>query len=258
MLIRQLLLCAALFLFHQAQATTNEIIIGFGEAYKPFAWNDHGVSAGIQADFVEEVLVNQLGLKIVRLACPWRRCQQLVKAGEIDGFFTVPTEEREAYTVKTAVPFYHTNFVMHTAVGNPHLAKLKTVKNIADIEKLPEIMHVNMAGSGWHKYELRNVKHRTEVQDALFIPKMLVQKRADLYIEQQEMFHYQARSLGLLDQIVTLQQPVMYKMPWHLFLSKQSPHVMQLDKINQRLQELQQSGELEKIRQTIFKKHGVL
>ncbi|HSG53708.1 MAG TPA: transporter substrate-binding domain-containing protein, partial [Rheinheimera sp.] len=202
MLIRQVLLCAALFLFHQAQATTDEIIIGFGEAYKPFAWNDHGVSAGIQADFVEEVLVNQLGLKIVRLACPWRRCQQLVKAGEIDGFFTVPTEEREAYTVKTTVPFYHTNFVMHTAKDNRNLPAFKLAKNLLDIEMLNYVVHVNMRGSGWHNHALRNVKHRTEVQDALMIPKMLVQGRADLYIEQAEMFRYQAKELGLLDDII--------------------------------------------------------
>ena len=256
MLTRSLLF-VTLLLGIPAHADDTEIVIGFGEAYKPFAWNDHGVSAGIQADFVEEVLVNQLGLKIVRLACPWRRCQQLVKAGEIDGFFTVPTEEREAYTVKTAIPFYHTNFVMHTAKHNQNLLAFKSAKNLSDIEMLTYVVHVNMRGSGWHNHALRNVKHRTEVQDALMIPKMLVQGRADLYIEQAEMFRYQAKELGLLDDIITIADPVLYRMPWHLFLSTQSPHLSQLDKINQRLQELQQSGELEKIRQTIFHKHGV-
>lgn len=257
MLIRSLF-CVTLLLGIPAHADETEIVIGFGEAYKPFAWNDHGLSAGIQADFVEEVLVNQLGIKIVRLACPWRRCQQLVQAGEIDGFFTVPTAEREAYTEKTAVPFYHTNFVMHTAKSNRNLPAFKSAQNLSDIEMLNYVVHVNMRGSGWHNQALRNVKHRTEVQDALMIPKMLVQGRADLYIEQAEMFRYQAKELGLLDDIITISEPVIYRMPWHLFLSKQSPHVTQLNKINQRLQELQQSGELENIRLRIFTKHGVL
>lgn len=258
MLKHKFLSALLLIVTYLASASSDEITIGFGEAYKPFAWNENGVASGVQADFVKEILRNQLGLQVNLIACPWRRCQQLVQSGEIDGFFTVPTAERETYTVKTDLPFYYTNFVMHTAKDNPNLPKFMAVKDLADIKKLPNIIHIYMHGSGWHKQELKHVTRRVEIQDALLIPKMLVLKRADLYIEQAEMFRYQANSLGLLDNIFTLNQPIIYEMPWHLFISKQSPHITQLPTINHRLAGLKASGELEKIKMTIFTKNGIL
>jgi hypothetical protein len=71
------------------------------------------------------------------------------------------------------------------------------------------------------------------------------------------MFRFQAAEAGLLPQLVTLREPSLRKVGWHLFLSKKSPHVGLMSRINEALRQMQASGELERIKLDVFKKNGV-
>ncbi len=239
----------------QAEET---IIITYGSTYKPFSWlGDDGVAYGVQKDFVEEILGKRMGLKVIHKAYPWARCQEMVKSGEVDGFFTVPTPERAEYTITSSIPFYETHFVMHTGKTNPKIEKLKKVKSISDLEKMADVKHIFMLGSGWHKDSLKNMKNIHEIPDATKIPLMLKSLRADVYIEQSEMFKYQAKEAGIADDILTFKEPSIRKMGWHIFIGKKSKYQSLMPKINDTLEQLQATGELEKIKLEIFKKNGI-
>ncbi len=232
--------------------------VTYGADYKPFAWGDNTVAFGIQKQFVEEVLVKRLGINVIHEACPWARCQALVKAGQKDAFFTVPTIERADYTEKTTLPFYSTRFVMHTSKHNPHIDRLNQIKRLEDLEAMPEIRHIYMLGSGWHDQALKNMQDISRIRDATKIPLLLTLNRADLYIEQAEMFRYQTKELGLQDKLLTFESPVIETLNWHLFIGKKSSKLSLLSNINQALTEMEESGELETIKQSLFKQFGVL
>lgn len=229
----------------------------YGSDYKPFAWGEEEQAFGIQRDFVEAVLVKEMGLSIKHEALPWARCQILVKQGLKDAFFTVPTEERAEYTITTVYPFYKTRFLMHTRKGNPAISQLAQVRGLKDLEAIPSIRHIYMLGSGWHEYHLKHMKHINRLKDSTKIPLMLELGRADLYIEQEEMFRYQANELGVTKNMLTFETPVIQEMNWHLFIGKKSPHQSLMTNINQTLQRLTESGELEKIKRRIFKQYGI-
>lgn len=233
------------------------ITITYGADYKPFAWGEEGVPFGVQKDFVEEVLGKRLGIKVTHEACPWARCQDWVREGKKDGFFTVPTPDRATYTTASSLPFYETHFVMHTSKNNPNIEQLKTVKSIKDLEKMQNLNHIYMLASGWHINALKNMKIISTVTDASNIPMMLKLLRADVYIEQAEMFRYQAKKAGVLDDLLTLNEPSIRKLGWHLFIGEKSKNQYLLPKINEMLETLRASGELEKIKQEIFIKYEI-
>jgi len=114
-----------------------------------------------------------------------------------------------------------------------------------------------MLGSGWHINALKNMKNISTIPDASNIPMMLKLLRADLYIEQAEMFRYQAKKAGVLDELVTLNETSIRKLGWHIFIGKKSKYQALIPKINQVLARLHASGELEKIKQKIFLKYGI-
>ncbi len=235
----------------------NSITITYGSQYKPFAWGKNGVAYGVQKDFVDKILGEKLGIKVIHEVCPWKRCQLYVREGVKDGFFTVSTPERAEYTIKSSIPFYETEFVMHTSKRNRNVEQLKTIKSLKDLEKMHDIEHIHMLGSGWHEKALKNMKNVVTTVDASTIPSMLTLLRADVYIEQSEMFRYQAKVNGVLEEILTLDETPIKKLGWHIFIGKNSKYQSLMPKINEMLEKLQASGELEKIKVEIFKKHGI-
>ncbi len=258
MAIRAWLVALLLSLWAVSTAAEDRAItIVYGANYPPFAWGDERNAQGIQRDFVQRVLGDRLGYRVVHEMYPWRRAQRMVQDGERDGFFTVPTPERATFTVASALPFYETQFVMHTARDNPKLALLRQVRSLQDLEALPELRHIHMQGSGWHEEALKRMKRVERVTDAAKVPRMLTEGRVDVYIEQAELLLPQARDVGVADRIVSLRDQPLRRMGWHLFIGKQSRHVGKMARIDEELARLKASGELERIRQEVFRLHGV-
>lgn len=129
--------------------------------------------------------------------------------------------------------------------------------SLADLEQLDKLRHIHMLGSGWHINALKNMQHVSTITDASDIPMMLKLQRADVYIEQAEMFIFQAKKAGVFEEVVTFQQPSIRKLGWHIFIGHKSKFQFLMPKINKTLEELQASGELEKIKQQIFSKYGI-
>lgn len=233
------------------------LTIVYGADYKPFSWIEDGKAVGIQIDFVEEILSARLGIKVRHEAYPWARAQQMVRTGEKDGFFTVPTEERAGYATRSEKPFYITNFVMHTSTSNPIQNILVKIKSLQDFNNHPEIRHVHMLGSGWHNSALKDLENVQTVIDSSVIPRFLIYGRADVYIEQEEIFRYQARAQGLLDEIISISDNPIQSLGWHLFIGNESDYLYLVPEINELLKEMKANGELEELKMRLFSKYGI-
>lgn len=132
-----------------------------------------------------------------------------------------------------------------------------TVKTLQDLEAMDDLKHVHMLGSGWHENALKNMKNVFKIVDASNIPIMLNALRTDVYIEQAEMFRYQTKVLGLSEKLLTLNEPVIRKLGWHIFISKESKFSYLMPEIDKMLITLKNTGELEDIKRTIFKKYDI-
>ncbi|MDM7859810.1 transporter substrate-binding domain-containing protein [Alteromonas sp. ASW11-36] len=251
-----ILICLTILI---SPVSASEVLkIAYGDGYAPFAWMGERQAKGVQIDFLDEILVQRLGFEVHHVACPWKRCQRLVENAELDGFFTVPTDSRAEYTEKTKSPFYTTNFLIHTKKDHPLLCEFQSIRSLEELLQMQGLRHVFMRGSGWHEQNLAGLKNITQVADAAVIPKLLVQNRADLYLEQAEMFKYQASQLGLQDQLVSLSSPVIKRQGWHLFIGKSSLHVGIVAQVDSLLEDMQSTGELEQLRRIIFARYGIL
>jgi acetone carboxylase gamma subunit len=101
------------------------------------------------------------------------------------------------------------------------------------------------------------MKNVYEITDATKIPLLLKVQRYDVYIEQEEMFRYQAKVLGVLQDIVTFENPTMNMVGWRIFISMNSRYRSIIPQIDSMLMKLKESGELEKIKREIFRKYGI-
>lgn len=233
------------------------LTVVYGDAYKPFAWERDGEIVGVQPDFVHAILVEEMGLNVVNEPCPWKRCQRQVKLGQRDAFFTVPTDERATYTVRTRRPFYTTRFVLHTGKDNPFIERLKSVSSIEELSSMKTLRHVYMLGSGWHETHLSGLARVKTAQNSSSIPLILARNWADVYVEQRELFRFQARAAGVEDELVSLDQNALRTLGWHLFIGETSEHADLIPKIDAVLRELADSGELERIKARIFARYGM-
>ena len=50
--------------------------IAYGEDYRLFALERNGKPVGVQKDFVDKILVEEMGLNVHHVSCPWKRCQK--------------------------------------------------------------------------------------------------------------------------------------------------------------------------------------
>lgn len=119
------------------------------------------------------------------------------------------------------------------------------------------LRHVHMLGSGWHEAALKDMRRVERVIDAARIPQMLAMQRADVYIEQLEMFRFQAQEQGLLNEVISFPEISMRKVGWHLFFSKKSKHRGLLPKIDEVRHQMKASGELEQVKRDIFQRNGI-
>lgn len=238
-------------------AESKVLTIAYSDAYPPFASADGSYAQGIQIEILEEIFADQLGYELRHVSCPWKRCQFLVKNGFYDAFFTVITPERLEYSTPISIPVYKTNFVLHTSHDNPNLSSILEVHNLEKLVNSKNVYHVHMLGSGWHEEAFRGLDNVLTVANAASIPLILAQHRADVYVEQAEIFEPQVRKLNLESEIVTLHNNVMKSMGWHLFISKNSDFHVDIEKINDQLLQLQSAGILEEVKNRVFLKYGI-
>ncbi|MBI9092048.1 MAG: transporter substrate-binding domain-containing protein [Desulfobacterium sp.] len=229
--------------------------IQYATGYEPFSFSDDGHGArGILVDLMDEILGRQMGIPIVHEICPWARCQHRVEHGKRDAFFTIPTPRRRGYTTVSRLPVFSSPYILFTGVNNPRIDEIRRIKSLDELRKHTNLSNACILGGGWHKTNLKGVKHLSQVLNSTKIMELLKHSRADIYIEQTLLVRYQLKQLGMQADIVEIPN-VMDMTHWHLCIGKKSPFVNLMPAIDKKLEQMQQSGALKKLQEKIFRKY---
>lgn len=219
----------------------------YAEGYQPFSWRGKDQSIhGILISVLDELLVKRLKIKVVHEACPWARCQLLVKEGNADAFFTIPNETRRTYTKVTRHPLLVSDFILFTGSNNKNLDKLKRINSLLELKADPDLSHAYIIGGGWHIKNLEGVKKVELVKNSTQVLEILAINHADVYVEQAALVNYQIKEIGLNGQITAIPN-VMDTTNWHLCIGKTSPHIDIVDRVDELIKELKDKREFDQI-----------
>jgi hypothetical protein len=125
-------------------------------------------------------------------------------------------------------------------------------------EYAESIKHVIIGGHGYHEELFNDAKFVHRLVSPHQVPQyLLLYKRADLFIEQSELFYPLVEDEGLMNSLVTLDGVDFKSLHWHLYIRPDSKHVGLMVKINQELDRVIKSGLLLSKVQQIFSNYGL-
>lgn len=254
-----LAVCLSVFLVvSPAQATTHPdrqskpLCIHYPDFWPFFTLRD-GEMTGFFYEIVTEAL-GRMGMEATWHVYPWGRCQSNVKSGEGEAMITVPTAERLEYADTHPTPFYLKELKVFTYAGHPMLNTIKAMKGIDDIKEAG-LTVITYVGNGWNERNIEARGIKTYVTPKLpNVWRMLASHRGDIAIEWPGAAwpdiikrHLEKR---IIETDVSLQA-----MPFHLLISKMSPHVDRLPEFNKVILEMLEDGTIRSIIEKYEGKH---
>jgi len=217
------------------------------DSYPPRSYKSEGKMTGIIIDIIDIAVKNRLGIEVLHEGFPWARAQEMVKSGEFDALVTVPTPERETYTIIGKEPlFKFENFIATTADSN----KLDQLKQVTSIDGLKNFKMVDYLGNGWAEKALKNLKvYWLPNYEAIFT--FLLQGKADAVILS-EVGIRTIKNLGFQDRIVVLSHPVS-SVEFHLCINKKSAYRRILNDFDTEIRKMRDEGIIQKIMDSYYK-----
>lgn len=249
-------------LFPFSLALSEPLRISLGDNYGKHAMVVDGKPTGIQKDILNWFFKEYMQINVQIESMPWKRAQALVeRTKKSDGYFTSYTKTRveDLNLLVSKTPFYITRVKMHTWKGNPNIVALSQLKTRDDLLKMHQVRHVYLDGSGYHEEQFKDAKSVNRLNSIHQIAKFLLDyKRADIFIEQSELFYPIAEELKLKDKIKTLNNIHFKTLKWHLYIRKESKHAELMKDINRALDRARAEGVLLAKVQQIFAKYNLI
>lgn len=91
------------------------------------------------------LMADAAGLAIDFVDLPWARGQQMVRAGELDAFCTIPTQERRNYVLFAPTPLFVEESVLICRADDPRITRTSTIDDLKGL-RIAEPL-----GTGWIK-----------------------------------------------------------------------------------------------------------
>ncbi len=213
--------------------------------YAPYSWLDsEGNMRGVLIDILNAVIRDRMGRTIEHTGLPWARAQQYVRIGEYDAMIAPVTEERRGYANISGEPVLNSRMTMFTHAAQPRMRELKNTEALKDLSTFRFITQV---GDGWARENLRGMEVRY-VRDLDSVLRVLSQGRADLFVEASLVTHWNLKNLGLSQAVTEVEDVTIEMTPYHLMISKQSPHQLQSE-FDQHMQSFLDSGAMDQLLQ---------
>ena len=197
----------------RAGAEAAPLRMGYSESASPYSsQGPDGRAKGLLVDAVD-LVASRGGIAISHQAFPWARTQWMVERGELDGFCTVPTPERQAYALFTAAPLVILRYGIFHRTDDRRPAM---VRSMAD---LPSFAQGNYLGHGWAKQNLAGQDiHWLADEDGVL--RMVAMGRLDIYIAAELATMLKLREIGLADKIAFTPAPFLPTADFHLGLRR--------------------------------------
>ena len=209
--------------------------------YRPRSWNENGKVRGILVDIVDEALGKRLGIPLSHCGYPWKRAQQMVKAGLADAFITLPTQERRSYTVVGNEPIIV--FTLSLAARRDH-PRIDEMEQITTIGQLKNYRIVDYLGDGWAQRNLKDMNvHWLSDIDNIF--PFLFNDRADVAIVSKRTV-FEMHRQGY-DAHIKILPHHLSSVSFFLCVGKHSSFQKRINDIDRVLREMREDGVIDRI-----------
>lgn len=196
---------------------------------------------GIDADILREV-AKRMNMKIKFKKCPWKRCQILIKGGEVDFITSIfKTAEREVFLHFIDPPYA-------TKVTYPFYIRANSKVLIQKYEDLYKYKIGDVRGAlSFPRYNKDTKIERHIVTYDKQLPKILIHKRIDAFIGQESQIDYIIKSGGYINITKSPYKNVSETSPSYMALSKNSKHVKLIPQFSKVMKQLIDEGKIEEI-----------
>ena len=200
---------------------------------------------GLYPDILDDVLTRRMGLPWKRTFLPWKRAQLELKTGNADVIITVPSEERRAYSMPSALPVFQEFLHIYTYKGHPRINEIRNIRGAADIRRLSLVPATNI-GNNWHSENIDAHGTKTWYVPAdEILPRFLAAKRADIIIDTPSTMDPKIKNLGLEGQIE--KTPARFDpINFHLLVGKESPLASMMHALNESVEQFVRDGTRER------------
>lgn len=201
---------------------------------------------GLYPDILDEVLSKRMGLQWKGSLFPWKRAQMELQTGSADVIITVPSEERKAYSIPSALPVFEEYLHIYTYKDHPRISEIRKIKTVEDIQRLGLIPATNI-GNNWHdeNIDARGIKTRYVPADEI-LPGFLAAKRADIIIDTPSTMDPKINSLGLAQQIE--RTPARFgPIGFYILVGKRSPLSTAMNALDQSVEAFVRDGTRERL-----------
>ncbi len=160
--------------FFSAHANAEPLKIGT-DSWPPFREIKNNQVAGIDDDLWQE-LSQRMGFEIEYIRCPWKRCLDLMRAGEIDAMSGLAWRKERAEYIRYVEPSYYgcsTRFYIRSV----------DEKRLTSKDQLNELNIGMVRGSAYYpEFDQNDTLQKTELaQESVLLP-LLASGRIDSYI----------------------------------------------------------------------------
>lgn len=228
---------------YAAQSDTlevNTLQVGYAQ-YAPYSYDSPTGAAGIEVDILK-IIFERLNINASHQVLPWMRVQANVEKGLLDAYVAVGTPKRLEYSIASKKPVISANIAAFYHSDNTTESRYRGIAEVTDLENF---IIGGLNGNGWIKKNLPHADIR-KVVSMRALAKMLLRKRVDVVPENVHIFRYYLAQIDTEKKIIfnVLDAP---KIQLHILFSKKSPFLKRLPEIDAVLEEMINSGEIDKI-----------
>ncbi len=240
-----IIIIASLFLSQTVFAKHQKISVGT-DSWPPFRIHENGHMSGIDFDVWEEI-ETRLDFKITFMKFPWSRILHNLKSGELDAMSGLAKRsERAEYVGYTTPPYYSCSTVFYLKKGEGHL-----VKTYEDLYKYPIAYVANSAY--FKKFDNDSKLKKHSIYSEIQLIKMLSKDRIKVIIGTDCQADYEISKLGLTSSFEKAHYKPNNNVDLYFVISKKSPFIKELHKINKVIQDMIDEGKIKEIAQKYYK-----
>jgi polar amino acid transport system substrate-binding protein len=207
---------------------------------RPLSWqDDEGHARGTYIDVLDAVAA-QAGIKFEYHSFPWPRAQSMVQHGELDGFLTIDTEERDKYARFAPTP------VISVRQRIYHRADDHRFDHVTDPLQLAGYRQLTLIGGGTG--QIYDPNRQTAVRSLDDMARMLANGRGDYFISDPLIMQSAFANTDLKPRIATSEAPFLLTLEFRIGLRKDYPGVDTiLRRLDEEIQTAHRSGQIERI-----------
>ena len=229
-------------------AHANDTIIVAVNDTAPWKMVKDGKIEGIDINITNE-LASRLGLKVEYRALPLKRCLLSLRRGQADimGFLTFK-EERTEFLRYIQPPYQGDTKIFYVRLG-----EAQKLKNYEDLYNLNT--GVILGHKHYEPFDSDKKIKKSYVNKIRSSYHMLAKGHVDAIIDNDTQGPYNAHRFGVADSIEIAPYKAKLEMNGYFAMSKKSKFITQIDKFDEVLKEMVESGTIDKIIQEGIKEY---